>query len=352
MKHITRTLFFLLITLVIALALPGKVSAQSQTGDKVVFGDTYRLNGDETLNGNLTVLGGAVTLEKGSVVTGDVTLLGGALEINGTVDGTVSIVGGSVTLGDTAYVHGDVTTMGGTLHRADNARVDGRLVNGAWNPINMNFPRNLFPTNFWNNFAPVGWALRYFGNALLLAALAMLVVMFLPKHTERVAHTILAQPAVTGGLGLLSLVVIPTLLILLTITIILIPVSLLGVLVVIAAVLFGWIALGLEVGRRIGVALKVQWHDALLAGVGTLVMSLVVNGIGAIACIGWIAPFLVGLFGLGGVIITRFGTQVYPTAGIPTATAAPAAQIINNAVIPSPNQPVEPDAEQTTPPQA
>jgi hypothetical protein len=149
-------------------------------------------------------------------------------------------------------------------------------------------------------------------------------------------------------------VVIPTLLILLTITIILIPVSLLGVLVVIVAVLFGWIALGLEVGRRIADVFKVHWHDALLAGLGTLVLSLVVNGIGAVPCIGWVAPFLVGLFGLGGVIITRFGSQAYPLTAVARSTAAPAAPSapVTMDVVPLPGQTDETNPQQTIPPQA
>jgi hypothetical protein len=205
--------------------------------------------------------------------------------------------------------------MGGTLSQAAGAHVDGRVVNGQVNPFSLVFPRGMPLSNAFSNiFRPIGSFFGYIGNALLLAALAMLVVMFLPKPTERVAQALLAQPVTTGGLGLLSVVVIPVILLLLTITIILIPATLLGILITAAAVLFGWIALGYEVGKRMAVAFKIQLHEALIAGLGTLVLSLVINGIGKVPCVGWVAPFLVGILGLGAVIITRFGSTIYPLA--------------------------------------
>jgi hypothetical protein len=267
------------------------------------------------LNGNLTIMGGAVTLENQSHVTGNVASLGGALQINGTVNGNVSIMGGSVSLGSTAVVHGNITTMGGTLSQSAGSHIDGRVVNGQVNPFSLVFPHGFPASNIFSNiFRPSGSFFSYIGNALLLAALGMLVVMFLPKPTERVAQALLAQPVTTGGLGLLSAIVIPVILLLLTITIILIPATLLGILLTAAALLFGWIAMGFEVGKRLAGAFKIQLHEALIAGLGTLVLSLVVNGIGKVPCIGWIAPFLVGILGLGAVIITRFGSSNYPLA--------------------------------------
>jgi hypothetical protein len=44
---------------------------------------------------------------------------------------------------------------------------------------------------------------------------------------------------------------------------------------------------------------------------GTLLLTFVVGGIGMIPCIGWIAPLIVASLGVGGVILTRFGSQAY-----------------------------------------
>ena len=56
-----------------------------------------------------------------------------------------------------------------------------------------------------------------------------------------------------------------------------------------------------------------DWPLPVAAGVGTFALALVVDSVGTfIYCVGWLVPALIGLFGIGGVILTRFGTQQYP----------------------------------------
>jgi hypothetical protein len=137
--------------------------------------------------------------------------------------------------------------------------------------------------------------------------------MFLPRPTERVARTIVEQPVTAGGVGLLTIIVAPLMLVGMAITLILIPVSLLGVVVLVVAWFFGHIAIGYEVGRRLGIALNQDWPLAVAAGIGTFLVTLISSGIDQLVfCIGWMVPFLVGVLGLGGVILTRFGAQAYP----------------------------------------
>jgi hypothetical protein len=145
-------------------------------------------------------------------------------------------------------------------------------------------------------------------RSFMLAALAVLVVMFWLEPTQRVAQAVVDQPVLSGGLGLLTFIITPLALLLLLITLI---GPVIAIMVLIVAGVFGWIAVGLEVGNRMATAFKWDLHPAATAGVGTLLMSFVVGGIGFIDCVGWMAPFLVIVLGLGGVILTRFGTREY-----------------------------------------
>ena len=78
--------------------------------------------------------------------------------------------------------------------------------------------------------------------------------------------------------------------------------------------LIGWVALGLDVGRRIAKALKMEWAPAISAGVGTFTLFFVFVGFrNLIPCLGVVPYFLIGLWGLGVVLLTRFGTQDYST---------------------------------------
>jgi uncharacterized membrane protein len=78
------------------------------------------------------------------------------------------------------------------------------------------------------------------------------------------------------------------------------------------ALVFGWIAVGYEVGQRFTKAIHQEWHPALSAGLGTFALTLIaasLTNIPVLNCIGWLVPFLLSIAALGGVLLTRFGTQ-------------------------------------------
>ena len=52
-------------------------------------------------------------------------------------------------------------------------------------------------------------------------------------------------------------------------------------------------------------------QDITLADNVQVPLISLIGGIGLVPCVGWIAPFLVAAMGLGGVILTRFGSQPY-----------------------------------------
>jgi cytoskeletal protein CcmA (bactofilin family) len=317
--------------LLLALAVPTAAFAGGQLDGRVILGGEFTLASGETLDGDLVVLGGNADTQQGSLVTGSIFIAGGNLQIDGTVNGDVSILGGNVNLMSHAVVKGDVNSVGGNISRAEGAQVMGQVVTGQ----GFNMPFHVEPfTNtpggvqvpfsggrIWADvFRPLaGFAWGIF-QSLMLAALAVLIVMFAPVATARVSDAIVDQPIIAGGLGILTVIGSLALIVLLCVTICLIPFGLLGLTVLIVAWVFGWIAVGLEVGKRLGAMLNWQLHPAGAAGLGTLIVGLVADGIGFIPCVGWIASALVGAIGLGGVVLTRFGTRRYEA--VPLAATA------------------------------
>lgn len=324
MKTISR-IALLIVVLAALLALPAPTFAQNGGDGKVVFGGTYALRKGEVLNGSLAVFGGEATLEEGSLVNGDIALSGGMLSINGEVRGNVAILGGSVIIGDTAVIRGDITTLGGSISQSPKAKIEGNVSQGPSN-FSFNLPRNIgvpdLRFNF-NPFASIAWAIF---QAFVLAAIAVVVALLLPNPTRRVAASITGEPLVAGGIGLLSAILLPIVLVLLTITIILIPVTILAVIAAVALFIFGWVALGLELGERMATSLfHTQWTPPVAAGIGTLTLSLISSVAAIIPCIGWLVPFVIGVIGFGGVLASKIGTQIYRRYTLPPApSAAPA----------------------------
>ena len=317
----TKRIFLLMLVVLLAAVLAG--CAPSRVGDGIIIGSSYRLAKGETVNNDLAVFGGSVMLEEGSTVQGSLAVFGGSVVVDGTVDGDLAAFGGVVSLNDHAVIEGDVLTYGASVSTSEKAVVKGTIGSGK-PPTRL--PGTASPLasafNSWVGLvSQVFWAMF---QSLALAALAVLAALFALRPMERVGDAITARPIPAGLMGALTLVAGGTILIAIVITIILIPFTLVGFLLLALGTLFGWMALGLITGERIGRMLNQEWSGPVCAGVGTLVVSLAANLIGIIPCVGWLVVAAAGFIGLGGVVLTRFGTQVYPLP-VPQVIDVPAA---------------------------
>jgi hypothetical protein len=68
----------------------------------------------------------------------------------------------------------------------------------------------------------------------------------------------------------------------------------------------------------------------LTTGFGTFLLVLVVEGVGLIPCVGWLAPFLLGVLGIGAVVLAFFNSRVKP--------------LVVTAPAPGPDEPLPPPA--------
>lgn len=339
-------LLFMLLMPVSALAQPlFQTSGETIPGDKLVLGDTFTLSSGQTLEGDLAVVGGNAVIEKAATVSGNVILVGGNLELNGNVHQDVVAMFANVTLGPGAIVDGEIRIVGGNVSGAAQATVRGGIQIVQPKTFIRN-PASLSPDNFTlpdERTVAANRFLAFLGQAaqvLAVAVLGVIVGLLLPKPTKNIADNITDQPWMSGGAGLLAFLVIPLVLIILTITIILIPFTLLAALAFGVAALFGWIAVGYLLGERLAALFKTDWADAVSAGLGTLVLGIAAAIIGVIPCLGGVVRFLIICVGLGGVVLSAFGTR-------PPAVKA-AVPLTPADVIPPASPP--PDAGQNDPP--
>jgi len=311
-RHLT---ILVLLVLLAAVTVPPAFAQGGQTliGQSVVIDATHPVEGD------LMVIGGAVTVTPDGRVEGDLLVWGGKVDIAGRVAGDVMAWGGTVTLRSSAVVEGDLFVAGGHLNREPGAVVEGEVRHQAGLGNLQFFGPRTFPWSIpfappppahWGDGSAILsflWSLFRIGfSAVGTAVIGLLVMILLPEQTQRVKTMAEEQPVASIGVGLLTLIVAPLLMLLLTITICLIPLAVVLGLVLLVAALYGWIALGLLIGERLLDLLQVEKPLPLVAVlVGVLLISLLT----AVPCFGWLLGFLGGSWGLGAVVLARGGAR-------------------------------------------
>jgi len=342
-----------IILLLALLVIPtGTVFAQSPGGDVVLFGQNYTVQSGDTLNGSVAVFGGNVNVEEDAQVKGDMAIIGGNLSIdgevggdiaiiggnltlNGTINGDIVVIGGQVILEETAVVDGNISSIGGNVEKRPGAEVTGDITNNV--PPTIRVPNPPSPPNVpgapdvpnppsvnveVNPFLNVAGKV---GQAIAVALIGMLLSLFLQPQLERTGEAITRQPLIAGGYGLLSVILVPAVILVLTITIILIPVALVALLAIPLAWLFGMIALGQEVGNRFTKAINQTWAPVLTIGFGTFLLMLVVGLFQLVPCFGFLSYLLLSFVAIGASAVTVFGTRSVPgPINTPPTTDLPA----------------------------
>jgi cytoskeletal protein CcmA (bactofilin family) len=325
MKKLTKIIILLL--LFTAVLLPTTAHASGFQDDKVIFGSNYTLRSGESLNGDLVVFGGNVTLEEASTVNGDAVVFGGNVTSNGTVNGNLVALGGIVYLGDEALVQGDLTAVGSSFEQSPGAIITGSVITEENIPFEFDLPeKGLFEGDFpvpKFKQLPIVSTSWFFFRILIWTGLAILVGLFIQDQAVVINRAAFGEPVMSFVVGLGVVVVAPFVLVALIVTILLSPVSLVGIFALIAAWVVGLVALSIEIGRKLVTSLNQNLPVPLLAGIGMFILSLFFNGFSQLViCVGWIPKFILGSWVIGAVILTRFGTQAYPEDdGKPAAKA-------------------------------
>lgn len=320
--------------LLLLAAVPGVALAEQRGGGTVVVGP------DETVQGDLQAFGGTVVVR--GTVTGDLSAVGGAVQIPGTVQGSVEASAGSVEISGT--VGGDVDVAAGSLLVADGATVRGSLNGGAGSAVFAGTVEGDVTvgadTLRFADTASVGGDLRYdaddvsgldavsvggtvtrdeglvtgpqfsfapqipsWGSVLygLVANLLLgaLLVAGLPAYSSRLAERVSADPLRLGAAGFVALVGVPVVLVLVAITVVGIPLALIGLLAYLVALWVGFVYGAYAVGAwaldRAGVETSRWVHLA----VGVVAFSLV----GVVPVLGALLQFAALLLGLGALAL-------------------------------------------------
>ncbi|MFC4405263.1 bactofilin family protein [Haloarchaeobius iranensis] len=316
-------------------SMPGLVAAETASADSYVVEEGETVDGLEvvgatvvvrgTVDGDLSGAAADVTVAETGVVTGDVNVAAANIDIAGRVDGDVSSGGASIALAETAVVGGefrvgasDVTIAGNvagnvvvgadTIRLTETAVIGGDLrydgdISGVEDAaVAGSVVRDESIGGAGVDVAPwvIDGALAVYGfvTNLLLGAALLLV---LPGFSRAVADRAVSDPLRSGGVGLLTVVGVPVLLVLLVLTLVGIPFAVAGA---VLFGLFGWVAL---VYGRFALG---SWLVARAGGDNrwiSLTVGLLLGTLfGMLPLVGGVVDVVVSLVGLGALVLVLY----------------------------------------------
>lgn len=272
-------------------------------------GNTVRWGG-ATIAGGGSDFSNTFTAEKDTTVAGGLNFATNTAAVRASVGKSLVAGGNDVTLGssigkdveagahnltleNTSVVNGNLHTYGDTqVHKDNGATVKGSTTHSA-------APHKRHESHAKPTILLAIWTI------LSLYLVGALLLWLLPVLPRRVSEAIAGRPLPALGFGLLALIVTIPILVVVAITIIGIPVALIGGVLFAAAIFAAPLFVSLALGEA--VAARFQWSRNPYADlfVGILVLTL----IELIPVVGALIHLLVILLGLGGLVLVALASR-------------------------------------------
>ena len=238
-----------------------------------------------------------IEISKDTVVN-DVVAVGGNVTVYGKVENNVVAVGGDIVLKTNSSVGGQIVSVGGHVIKDPTANVTGRITEIYMPHFIPSIPTFLKGTwlALWATISLLT-LLGFLGLAILLAAL-------IPEHIGT-AVSVLEKSFVSMLFwGILWAILVAPIAVLLAISIIGIILIPLEILLVVLALVIGYIASAIFIGKNVFLSFRKASPPFVDAILGILILFL----IGFVPIVGPIIKILFVLAGFGAVLTTRFGT--------------------------------------------
>jgi uncharacterized RDD family membrane protein YckC len=281
--------------------------------DGLVENETVSILGDTTINGR---------------VRREVVVVGGTAIINGVVDGKVTVVGGNIEMGPEGVVDGKITVVGGKLNKAPSAVVHGRVeqvgafgIAPAMTGLRAWFHQCLMygrPLAIGPN---LGWV---WSIAAVALAFYILVGFLFPGPVRKCVETLEQRPGKSLLAAVAVVVLTPILLIIMTLTVVGVPVAIFALFVF---GIFGRVVMHAWLGSRFTRYLgdSPLNHVALSVLVGGVMITLLY----LVPVLGLVLWKVLGLLGLGVVIYTLILNSQRSRPVVSDASASPAMPLID-----------------------
>jgi cytoskeletal protein CcmA (bactofilin family) len=279
------------------------------TGSVRVAGSSVTVTG--TIGGDLVTAVNDIDIEKSAVIGRDLVFAGRSIDIDALINEEITgwggrvtiadIVGGNVEIGvDELTIASSADIAGDLIYYSDEnatiesgARIGGTTVH---EPAKYKMPDFPIIRDFWI----WGSVIAFFMT--LIPGIA--VILIAPKRSRAVAASIKARPLLSLGWGILLLIATPIAILILCVTIIGIPLGIIGAIIYVLAIFFSQVAFGLFLG---------YWILGYFSNVesrGMLVLAFLLGFVllGMVRLIPYIGPVIwvvTTVFGIGAMAISH-----------------------------------------------
>ncbi len=272
----------------------------------VNFAGPIHVQADEIVDGDCVAFAGPIAVD--GEVMGNCVAMAGPITVNGHVHGDTVAMAGSITARNGSHIGGNAVTFAGPVVREEGSHIGGTVGGPGLPPISIPGLRD-------HGLPTLARVTTWMFTTLCFLLFAGLMALLTPKAVDAAARRIDEEPmrvVMHGIMGWLLVLPIAILLCVLVFTWLLLPFY---VLLVGAAVMFGSVAVGLYVGRRVSKLFK--WRAAsVLSFTAIGVIALRATEIVSWLPGGWIGDLITGLvstavlvLAMGTIIITKFGTD-------------------------------------------
>lgn len=292
----------------------GSVNALVGTADITGFiggnvragGGTVKIAGP--VSGDIQVAAGTVEIEPTGSVAGDIYLASGTLRVDGPVSGKIRGNANDIVIN--AAVGGEVHVVAKTIALESKARLAQSLSYTSPDPVTMAAGaavagpiKHTVSDRFYPGSDYVAWLFSPLFRLLSLLVAGLVLVVLFPGIAGSVGDGIWRSPLVAVVAGILAVALAPVLIVLIGVTVVGLPIALIGLALYIAIWYLSQVFAGLAIGRLV---LPKRW-DAGGRGYNLLAMALGVVAVAAIRQIpaphlGAIVSAICGVLAFGGVV--------------------------------------------------
>jgi cytoskeletal protein CcmA (bactofilin family) len=285
----------------------------------------FTLNG--LINGNLNLAARTVTIN--GPIGRSIRITAQKVTINSTVGGDAVIFAGSVTIAPNATITGDLilatadstvegTVQGSVKGGSNDFNLDGTVSGAvAVDSSNETLPEGnqvIRPESKRFSFGKIAAYYRWFQFLAAIVA-TFVVIMIIPGSTRNIAGSIRKTPFAALVTGITVFAIVPIALLLLTVTVIGIPLAIIVAMLMISAAYLSQVFAGVAIGSLIANRLKMGSGrlPTLLAGLFGVSLIWVMR-ILPIPIWNFTVAFVVALAGVGGIVLALYRSARTPVA--------------------------------------